>query len=402
MALNAQWNSAPCGLVIFDDEGRILELNETIRRWLLIPDSAESRPARFSDLLTVAGQVFYQTHLFPLLRLHGHAEEIFITLRSRTGDSVPALAYAVRTDGKTECAVVPVRERQKYEQEILAAKNAAEEAVRSNKELIEARDRLQAQAHELERRIRRAEQTTNELLQVSKVLFHDLREPIRKIDTFSELIRAEADLNDEGKFAVARIENAATRMRQLLEALQQFVSVETDQDGREWVDLTAVVQEVSSRVREKFNDVAAEVTIEDLPRIEGCPRQLPLLFEALITNAFKFRRPEAKLEIRITGAVVEENRFQAVRGHYKYGEYAQIFVADNGKGIPPEFRFSAFELLKKLDPNNSAAGCGLAICKKIVENHYGTICVAGRKRQQHGTTIKILLPVQSETLRYSL
>ncbi|HEY0433711.1 MAG TPA: ATP-binding protein [Chitinophagaceae bacterium] len=380
-------------MVVFNDEGEVLQLNATLLRLLRISPT-EIPPAKFSDLLTVAGKIFYQTHFYPLLRLHGKAEEIFMTLRARTGETVPALAYAVRTENRTQCILVPVHERQKYEEEILFAKKTAEEALQNNQELIEAKNQLQKQAEELERRIRKSEQSNREMLQVSNILFHDLREPVRKIDTFSNLIRSQPILSDEVQFAVSRIEAASSRMRQLLNALQQFVSVEVGDESLARVDLNVTVQEAYSTVSRKYGEVPARLIVEPLPCIKGYPNQLSVLFLQLIDNAFKFRKPETELTIQITGTVVDENRFQAMPGPFRYVEFAQIFLADNGKGISQEYRASVFELLKKIDPRNPNAACGLAICKKIVENHFGSISVYPMAK--HGTTFKILLPLKLE------
>jgi sigma-B regulation protein RsbU (phosphoserine phosphatase) len=384
------WNSAPCGVVFFNDDGTVIDANATLLRWLHIP--SEERLSKFTDILTIAGQIFYQTHFFPLLKLHGKAEEIFFPLRARTGDTVPMLAYAVRRDGVTQCVLVPVRERQKYEQEILAAKKAAEDAVRNNHELTASKAYLKRQAQELERRARKSEQSNRELLQVSNILFHDLREPIRKIETFSDLIRSQDQISEDTRRAVTTIETACQRMQQLLRALQGFVSVETVNEPVETIDLNAAVCEAYQKIRAKYPDVAADFAAEPLPSIEGFASQITLLFANLFDNAFKFRRPEIRLNIAVSGTLVEENSFQSTSDRYRYVPCAQISISDNGRGIAKDYRRSVFELLKKLDPANPNPGCGLAICKKVVENHYGTISI--HPMAPHGTTFKILLPVR--------
>jgi sigma-B regulation protein RsbU (phosphoserine phosphatase) len=288
--------------------------------------------------------------------------------------------------------LVPVYERQKYEQEILAAKRAAEDAVRNNHELVNAKKLVEQQADELERRIRKSEQINRELVQVTDILFHDLREPIRKIETFSELLEPAGQSNNDTPRAIATIQSACRRMQQLLGALQQFVSVENQNEPVELVDLNIVAHQAYSNVSRCYAEVEAQFVVESLPSIEGHARLLSLLFTNLFDNAFKFRDLESKLKIKVTGTVTEENRFQAITGRYRYVSYVQITVSDNGKGIAEQYRNSVFDLLKKLDPANPAPGCGLAICKKIVENHYGAISVYPIAK--HGTAFKILLPMQ--------
>lgn len=387
------WNNAPCAVVLFNDEGEILDCNGTLLKWLGM--APPQRPKKFSDLLTVAGKVFYQTHLFPLLKLEGRAEEIFLQLRAESGEPIPLLCYAVRRDEVTQCVLVPIRERRKYELEILAAKKDAEEAVRSNDELIAAKHLLEERTRELERRIRESEQRNRELLQVSKILFHDVREPIRKIETFSGLLQSEQCSSTDQERAVVAIQTACDRMQQLLLVMQDFVSVETAQEPVTTVDLNLVVRAAYSQVSREFEGVDAELTAEPLPSIEGYSRQLHLLFVNLFEDSFRSRRPDVGLKLTVVGTVVEENRYHALPGHYGYISYAQIMVSDNGKTIPEEQQSTMFELLKKVGPGEVTPGGGLAICKKVVENHYGTIAVSPLGQQ--GTTFKVLLPIRFES-----
>ena len=132
--------SLPCGVVSFDDEGRVLFTNATLRAMLGYGEG-ELEGGRVERLLTVAGKIFYQTHLFPLLRMHGAAREVFLLMRSKSGGDVGALANVTRTEheGKvvSHCVLMEVHERRKYEEELLRARQAAD---RANAELeIKAR-----------------------------------------------------------------------------------------------------------------------------------------------------------------------------------------------------------------------------------------------------------------------
>src|SRR5215207_8543715 len=120
-------DALPCGVVSFTDDGHIHYLNDTLAR-LLGYDCAELQGRHVEPLLTVAARIFYQTHLFPLLRLHGTADEIFLLLRAKNGSDVGALVNARRRerDGAfvNDCVLLEVRERRKYEDELLRAKKA--------------------------------------------------------------------------------------------------------------------------------------------------------------------------------------------------------------------------------------------------------------------------------------
>ena len=133
-------NTAPCGFLAFADDGRILLANRTLLGWLgREPDTTVGR--HVECLLPPGGRIFYQTHFFPLLRLHGRAEEIYLSLRGANGGDVPVLANAVRAerDGApvNDCVFVPMRQRRRFEEEILAAKREAEQANRAKDALIE-------------------------------------------------------------------------------------------------------------------------------------------------------------------------------------------------------------------------------------------------------------------------
>lgn len=133
-------NTAPCGFLSFADDGTILLANATLVGWL---GRAEGEVCghHFETILPPGGRIFYQTHFFPLLRLHGRAEEVYLSLRGAAGDDLPVLAHAARSErggrAANDCVFVPMRQRRRFEDELLAAKREAEEANRAKDALIE-------------------------------------------------------------------------------------------------------------------------------------------------------------------------------------------------------------------------------------------------------------------------
>ncbi len=124
-------DTVPCGFVSFGDDGRILAANATLLRWLgYEPDTLNGR--HFETLLPVASRIFYQTHFFPLLKLTGQAEEVYLSLRTAEGGELPMLVNAVRREQNgafvNDCVFMVVRQRSRYEDEILQARRTAEEA----------------------------------------------------------------------------------------------------------------------------------------------------------------------------------------------------------------------------------------------------------------------------------
>lgn len=133
-------DNAPCGFLAFADDGTILAANATLVGWL--GRDAADLPGRHVELLfPPGGRIFYQTHLFPLLKLHGRAEEIYLSLRGAGGEDVPVLVNAARRERGgsqvNDCVFVPMRQRRRFEDEILHAKREAEEANRVKDALIE-------------------------------------------------------------------------------------------------------------------------------------------------------------------------------------------------------------------------------------------------------------------------
>ncbi|HEV3469449.1 MAG TPA: STAS domain-containing protein [Pyrinomonadaceae bacterium] len=133
-------NNAPCGFLAFADDGRVLAANATLLGWLGRGEG-EVVGRHFEALLPPGGRIFYQTHFFPLLKLHGRAEEIYLSLRSAGGEDVPVLVNAARRErggsAANDCVFVPMRQRRRFEDELLAAKREAEEANRAKDALIE-------------------------------------------------------------------------------------------------------------------------------------------------------------------------------------------------------------------------------------------------------------------------
>jgi len=133
-------NTAPCGFLSFADDGTILLVNATLLGWLGL-GAGELDGRHFETLLPPGGRIFYQTHFFPLIKMHGRAEEIYLSLRGADGREVPVLVNASRAerDGSAanDCVFVPMRQRRRFEDEILAAKKEAEEANRVKDALIE-------------------------------------------------------------------------------------------------------------------------------------------------------------------------------------------------------------------------------------------------------------------------
>lgn len=390
-------NSAPCGFLSFTDDGKLVLVNDTLLG-LLEYARGELLGRHVESLLSLASRIFYQTHFFPLLRLHGKAEEIFLSLRTKSGGDLPVLVNASRREREgglvNHCALIPVRERRKYEDEILKARRAAEEALRNNEELTRARQELEVHARQLDQKLSRLQQKNQELARISSILSHDLREPLRKLSIFAGLFTPQDKeaLSSTGRRSLERIKAVSVKMDQLVTALQQFVSLEVAGDPLEEVDLGDALDCARRLVFEEAGLGMAQLRSQPLPTLQGRRRQLVLLFVHLLDNAVKFRKPQESPRIDIECQLLQQNSYRTLQDKYHYTDFVRIVVADNGIGFDNQYSHYVFEALKKLDPGSPGLGFGLAICRKVVENHNGTI--SAESEPGKGTRLTLLLPLR--------
>ena len=189
---------------------------------------------------------------------------------------------------------------------------------------------------------------------------HDLREPLRTISMFTELLIEEAGLDAHGKMHAQFIVDGVARMSALFEGLHAF-AVSGFDDPAHPLDLGQAVADVLQNLAHAIKTSAAIVTVDPLPVVQGNQRHLVRVFQNLIANAIKYRG-EAPVEIHVTAE--------------RLGTEWIIKVQDNGIGIAPEHYERVFRLFKRLHgPETPGAGIGLAICKKIVEAMGGAIWI---------------------------
>jgi sigma-B regulation protein RsbU (phosphoserine phosphatase) len=389
-------NSAPCGFLSFRDDGSIIEVNNTLCDWLgYATGTLEGR--NIETVLTIASRIFYNTHLFPLVRMHLKADEIFLSLKCKDGRDIPVLSNTVRKscNGEYEnhSIFIAVHQRKKFEEEILLAKKSAEDALHHNEGLINLNKKLEARTQELDTQYSRLLAITQNLLQFSKIISHDLQEPIHKITLFTNMIEAEGNVTDGNKRALRKIQMATQKLKVLTSGLQEFIKVDAEKSYRQ-VDLQNVLEQARQKAVEgrAFDDFS--LASDGLPSVEGSEAQLVLLFYHLIDNSIVFRKPSERLEIVVSGTIIEENVYRSTPDKYKYVKHVQITFQDNGIGFENKYNQYVFDLVKKLNPETKGLGIGLSLSKKIVDNHSGTISVESHVGK--GTRFTIVLPLKAK------
>jgi chemotaxis family two-component system sensor kinase Cph1 len=236
--------------------------------------------------------------------------------------------------------------------------------------LKRAQDESEARAKELAR-------SNRELDQFAAVASHDLSEPLRKIHAFGAIVKEKYDrmLDDEGKDYLERMRKAAERMQNMINALLSYSRVTTKAQPFSRVNLGDPVREALSNLEILIQRTDGRVQVEDLPALEGDPSQMIQLFQNLIGNGLKFHRKEDPPVIRVW-AQMGPSSGDRIQG--RHDPTWKIHVEDNGIGFDENQLERIFLPFERLHGHGvyEGAGMGLAICRKIVERHGGTITAA--------------------------
>ncbi len=257
------------------------------------------------------------------------------------------------------------------------------------------RDITQLKEHEkiLESKIEELNKSNRELEEFAYVASHDMQEPLRKISTFGQRLKAQfADqLSEDGNVFLTRMLNASENMRNLIDNLLEFSRVSRNKQPYEKTDLSAVIADVRDELDMQIEEASADISVDDLPVIEAIPIQMRQLFFNLLHNAIKFRKKDTKLVISITKKKMNNQEKKVFQLPSKQ-EYYCIKVADNGIGFEQQYAEKIFQLFQRLEAKSEypGTGIGLSICRKIVTNHKGQIFAESKPGE--GTTFSIILP----------
>lgn len=259
----------------------------------------------------------------------------------------------------------------------------------SQKMETEVMERRVAERTEALREANQMLETSNrELEQFAYIASHDLQEPLRKIQTFCELLdRSVAENTDAQKYS-QKIYTSAQRMSNLIQAVLNYSRLARTGDEYRPVDLNEVLDNVRTDFELLIDEKRATISSNRLPVIRGIPLQLHQLFSNLIGNALKFT--DAPPVINVTAAPLIS--FDAFTGLDPARRYVTISFADQGIGFEQRYADQIFTIFQRLNHKRySGTGIGLALCKKIVDNHQGAITATSVPDK--GATFTICLPV---------
>jgi PAS domain S-box-containing protein len=352
--MDSSLDNAPCGFLVFADDGAILRVNATLSRMLGFDDGV--LPGQHLQVLfSPGGRVFYQTHFFPLLKLQGEVEEIYIGLRTRSGEEVPFLINARRIEenGRAEntCILVRMRQRGHFEDELLKARKSAESANKAKDNFLAA-------------------------------LSHELRNPLSPILMISTAMELDPELPPEVRQQAATIRRNAEQETRLIDDLLDHTRIGHGKLALviASVDVHGVLRETEEIVRSESTAkrIAIEYQLDAAQRyVLGDGARLKQIFWNVIKNAVKFTPAGGKVRVTTSN---EEDQIAVV-------------IADTGVGIAPEalpHLFNAFDQGNLPGGSFGGLGLGLAISRALVEMHHGNI-IAESEGVGRGSTFTVRL-----------
>jgi PAS domain S-box-containing protein len=241
------------------------------------------------------------------------------------------------------------------------------------------------------------QRSNQELEQFAYIASHDLQEPLRKIEAFGDRLHSRYSnaLGEQGTDYIQRMQNAAGRMRGLIQDLLAFSRVSSQSRSFIATDLNTVVQAVLSDLEVQIQELKAEIKVADLPTIEADATQMRQLCQNLIGNALKFHRPDIAPVVNIgwepTSITLSADQSLAVPG-------IRLAIADNGIGFDTQYLDRIFKVFQRLHGRTEykGTGIGLAVCAKIVEGHGGQITAQSIPNQ--GATFFVTLPCSQSAL----
>jgi signal transduction histidine kinase len=252
---------------------------------------------------------------------------------------------------------------------------------------------LQKESHLSEKLIKELQRSNESLQQFASVASHDLKEPLRKMSMYTDMVlTTEPLISEHSQSSLAKVKMSAIRMQSMIEDILNFSSI-TNNEEKQKVSLEVILSDVKEILEESIRQKNASIVTDGLPEIPVFRSQIRQLFQNLISNAVKFSRPDATPVVEFTHGHVTGDELEALNLD-PAKKYLKITVTDNGIGFKQEHAERIFALFTRLHAraNYEGSGLGLSICKRIVENHEGVI--SAQSTPGEGAKFTIVIPRQ--------
>jgi two-component system CheB/CheR fusion protein len=259
---------------------------------------------------------------------------------------------------------------------------------------------VRRRTQQLEQKNIELERANNDLVTFTYVSSHDLQEPLRKIQNIAEYIleKEHGNLSDDGQEQFQRMQATAKRMQSLIEDLLAYSRAKNPERNFVKTDLNTLIAEIKIDMEDTIKKQKAKVSIARLPDLKVLPSQFRQLMCNLIGNSLKFSKPGIPPVITIKSKTSTGHKLNAENALLAPGsllprtKYCRITLRDNGIGFDPQYKERIFEVFQRLHSYEQykGTGIGLAICKRIVENHNGVITATGELNK--GVQFDIYIP----------
>lgn len=250
---------------------------------------------------------------------------------------------------------------------------------------------------ELQAKVIDLKRSHGDLQDIAYAISHDLQEPLRKIQVFSNMlmIRKNPGNEENNQNTLQRINNSAGKMQVLISNLVSLTNLAETNESKKECDLNKIVDEVISEMSEEIYKKKAFVNYERLPVITGYEQQLKILFKSLLDNSLKFSREGTTPKVYVTYNVVNGSKLKDINSSQQKQKFRCISVIDNGIGFDNKHLNNIFKIFRRLHAEQSqyeGKGIGLAICQRVMANHEGYII--GEGVQDEGAVFELYFPME--------
>ncbi|KQS26847.1 PAS domain-containing protein [Dyadobacter sp. Leaf189] len=283
------------------------------------------------------------------------------------------------------------------------------EQVKSRQALEKSEERYRQLASELEGRVqqRTAElnqtnaeliNSNNNLQQFAYAASHDMQEPLRKIQSFGSRLQMlyAKELDENGAFMLNRIQDASKRMSVMIDDLLAYSRLTTRDAEMTAVNLKGIVSNVLADLEISIQEHETEIVVNEMPEVHGNALQLTQLLQNLVSNAIKYRKTDVPSRIELSYRDATEAELSTIPKLLEDHGYIRLEVSDNGIGFDETHLDRIFQMFQRLHGRSefSGSGIGLALCKKVAQNHHGYITATSTVGA--GSTFIVFLPKSSK------
>ncbi len=276
------------------------------------------------------------------------------------------------------------------EQRLVAINKSLEMEIKERKS---SEEKIKLLNRQLLENIASLEQANKELDRFAFMASHDLQDPLRKIRMFSDRLSLKYHqvMDEDGKTNIHRIHKAAERMQNLITDILTFSKISVETPTFIACDMNNLLQEVVNDLDEELKSKNGKVIVDKLPELSVNPSLIKPLFNNLIGNALKYSKKDVSPIVKVTAEI--SGQMNGTVSQAPAVKYCRIYIQDNGIGFDQKYAEEIFGMFKRLHHNSEfqGTGIGLALCKKIVEQHKGYI--SARSKINEGSTFIISLPV---------